>query len=74
MSIVPASMKRFAKSGLVSQARYLSDYLDPLYPRRKHAVDDEWVQLAKKQLKGEDPLAKLTWNTAEVGTIMTYYC
>ena len=38
-----------------SQSR---DYRAPL--------DDEWRDLAKRQLKGEDPVEKLTWHTPEV--------
>jgi len=29
-------------------------------------LDPEWVELAKKQLKGADPKQTLTWRTAEV--------
>jgi hypothetical protein len=29
-------------------------------------LHSEWVELAKKQLKGADPAKKLTWHTPEV--------
>ena len=35
--------------------------------RSKHdELHPEWVELAKKQLKGADPAKKLTWRTPEV--------
>ena len=43
-----------------------SDYLDPLYLRRQANIENEWTELAKKQLKGEDPAVKLKWKTPEV--------
>ena len=32
----------------------------------KQPLDPEWVELAKKQLRGKDPEETLTWHTAEV--------
>ena len=34
---------------------------------QKVPLDPEWVEIARKQLKGADPEGKLTWRTPEVG-------
>lgn len=43
-----------------------SKILDPAYPRTTCPLDNEWAELAKKQLKGRDPEEALTWHTSEV--------
>ena len=43
-----------------------SSVIDPSYTRRKATLNDEWVELAKKQLKGADPRERLLWHTPEV--------
>ena len=40
----------------------------------KVSLNEEWVNLAKKQLKGVDPSEKLTWKTPEGIWIKPLYC
>ena len=46
--------------------RGLLGTIGPLCSRKYTFVDREWVELARKQLKGENPEVKLKWNTLEV--------
>ena len=39
---------------------------DTLQNKSSAPLDPEWVEMAKKQLKGADPQEKLTWRTPEV--------
>ncbi|GAB4238095.1 MAG: hypothetical protein Tsb0034_13500 [Ekhidna sp.] len=39
----------------------------------EHADKAQWIQLAQDQLKGEDPLQKLRWNTGGIEELLPYY-
>ena len=51
---------------LQSPRWFCSKILDPAYPRTTCPLDNEWTELAKKQLKGRNPEEALTWHTPEV--------
>ena len=63
--------KLFIDSSLLIRMRYL--FQNRLFSQCKTPLNEEWLALATKQLKGVNAEKKLTWKTPEGISIKPFY-